>query len=524
MARRDLSTYRQVTEQIASAPDSIKAQAAQTGQRIILDSEQAKVAKATSAAQLEINDLTAKYQVKWGDDPNSETGLEEFKSDRQAILDKYGSNISPLVRNQWDATGRQLLERSDLGYQAWQLKQSMVNTKRFIEGAHDDYLQQAYLSGQAYANNPTDMSETLLAAETARSEMAKAVEGKVSAGEFEHQMRKFDGQYIKSMISGVAETNPVMALTLADSDMVKEKLDGDAEFVKFKDAIENRAIQFREIDTRREILGALKSENELFMSGRKLSYAELDRVTSNMSEDARKYFFKQYGYSSNGESGQPSVKLDKTQQALYKGELVNSIRDLSMQEEVKIEDVMDLQDAVYKGINNGSLSEKEAMTMVTSMLNPLIESRGQEVEALSSNPFFSENVGFDGLESYYDSNVRISGEDEDDPDSGLGATSLALNAANKAQMYEFYLSSLDEEINKRGLTIADLPNLEDNYEVYKKAQDSAIAKFRSKASPALTLMPFIPIEHIVMLNKNPALSPQFDEQYGPGASIRVLGQ
>jgi hypothetical protein len=227
MANRDLSTFRQVTEQVAENPSDFIAGAADFGQKLILESEQAKIPSLLSKARLEVNALANQHQIDWAHDPNNEQAQQKFDSAKNSILSKYKKEVSPLVQSQWNTKTQDIDNQLDLTYQAWQYKQSAVNTQTFIQDARENYLTGAYLDGKAYAGDPTKQLEGLINHVEALSELKDATQGKIALPDFESLTKGFDKDYMKAYLAGVAEDNPQAALSLLNNSAVDTMLDLD---------------------------------------------------------------------------------------------------------------------------------------------------------------------------------------------------------------------------------------------------------------------------------------------------------
>lgn len=227
MANRDLSTFRQVTEQVAQNPDAFIAQAADFGQRLILESEQAKLPSLLSKARLEVSALANQHQIDWAHDPNNEQAKQKFDSAKNTILAKYKKEVSPLVESQWDIKTQDIDSQLDLTYQAWQYKQSALNTQTFIQDARENYLTGAYLDGKAFAGDPTKQLEGLLNHVEALSELKDATQGKIALPDFNNLTKGFDRDYMKAYLAGVAEDNPQAAVSLLKNSAVDTMLDLD---------------------------------------------------------------------------------------------------------------------------------------------------------------------------------------------------------------------------------------------------------------------------------------------------------
>ncbi len=517
MARRDVTDFRTVVQVLAEEPDQAGVVAANLGQDIIRRSQEARIKEGLSAAMLEMNAVTDQFQKQYEGDPFSEQGLKELKEQRQAVLDTYGQNISPLFRRDWQEGAMSLSTQHDTQINAWGYKQATANTRTSITNTGKNYLNQAMIDGEAFGTGKGALVETLANFGQAKKQLEDFGTrnlGEVTTGEY---VKAFGQDWVKSFVSGVAKNNPVEALRLMDSDEVKTEIEDQADFMKFREAIETRAIKFQEVAKQQEILDVLKNENALLASGKVLSYGEITDATAGMSEGARDYFLRANGYKKDGDE-----KLSMEDKLQFKAGVYDQINQLALQENVAPADIVNLQDAIYNGMNQGALSQEEGANFLTQLLDPAIAEQEKQLGDFTGGDYnpFKENVGLEGIQKHYADSVEIKVPEGEE----VGTVSKAVNAANKAQLYDNYFSALDEQAAKRGIKIADIPNQRDSYEVYQQAQAQAIQRLQAKTTPVLKLQPAIPISAIVHLTKNPTLADKFDEKYGKGSANRILGR
>lgn len=519
MARRDINNLNTVTDVVAKEPDHLLETASALGEQIIKQSQEAKIVENMSAAQLDLGKLSDDYQTQYEGDPFNKQGLEELRSARQGVLDKYGESISPVFRRAWNENAQKISSSNESQVQAWGYKQSAVNSKTSLIAATQNHLTQAQLDGEAFGKSTAQgigSFSNFITAKQSLEEFGAAHLGETSTQEV---TKDFSEDYAKVFVSGVAHTNPVKALKMLDNEQVRSAFTKPEEFQKFRDAVETRAINVGEVAKQQEVLGVLKKENALFTGGKALSYAEIQQATAPMSEEAKKYFMKANGYSAEDADG-PAWKLDQKLQ--YKAEVYDQITKLAGKENIDPAEVVNLQSAIYKGMSKGAMTQVEGANFITQLLEPAIAGKEEQLQDFTGDTWnpFKANVGLEGIQQHFEDNIAIK------PAEGktLGPTATALNSANKAQLYENYFGALDEAANKRGIKIADIPSQNDSYEIYKQAQAEAIQKLNTRTTPVLKLQPAIPISAIVYLTKNPKAADQFDEKYGTGAANRVLGK
>jgi len=159
---RDVSNYSTVTNVEAEAPSQTMQAVAELGQGIIRQSQEAKIVENMSSAQLELNKLSHDFQTKYEGDPFNEQGLEDFRSERTAIMDRYGESISPLFKRDWQKSASNLTKQNDVSVQTWGYQQSGVNTKNSLSRSMQNYLNQAAVDGEAFGVSPSTTMDSFM--------------------------------------------------------------------------------------------------------------------------------------------------------------------------------------------------------------------------------------------------------------------------------------------------------------------------------------------------------------------------
>lgn len=225
MARRDLSTFRTVTQQVAESPDRLPIVAAEIGQKIIEQSQEAKINENFSKAQLDLSALQNQYQLENEADPMA--NIQQYRKARQKILDDYGNQISPLFRGSWNQNALKLARQNDAEQQAWGIRRARSNTVLSInESMKNSYLL-ANQNGQAFGKSANTEIESYLDFANQKQQLAEF--GVKNLGEMttKEMLLNFDKDYLKSFVSGVASSNPDKAQALLQDPRLQEQLTSD---------------------------------------------------------------------------------------------------------------------------------------------------------------------------------------------------------------------------------------------------------------------------------------------------------
>jgi len=501
MANRYINNNQTVTNVVAEAPslfDTLAPVTAEMGEDIIRKSQEAKIVENLSSAQLEIGQLSNQFQTQYEGDPFNEQGLKDFRSQRQGIIDKYGEGISPLFGRAWKDSATKLTSSNDLATQGWAYKQAEVNTKTSLINTAQNNLVKTGLDGEAFANGSMTLPEALLNIHTGLDSMRGFGNENLGATSTDAIMHDLGQDHIKTFISSVAKTNPVMALRLMENEAVKSEVTNQDEWAKFRDAVESRSIKFQEVAKQTEILDTLKRPNEMLNSGRVLSYAEILQASSGMSEESKDYFLKANGYKT-GED-----KLSASEKSQYMLDVYDEVNLLSKSDNPTVQDVAALQNKIYKGMDLGAITQDDGVSFINEIVSPLVDKQQKSLGELGDKRLFSDSLGFDGVQEFYDNNVKIkSVEGKPNTEAYKKAFNRAksVNNENRLTLYNDYMQALRTEAGSlrnekfpNGIAVGDidkLPSAQKN-KLYSEAQKTALRTYLERKHPSLKTMDDVP--------------------------------
>lgn len=451
MARRDVYTPRTVTQIVPEAIEAPVADGtlnaiADIGTEIIRAGQEAKITENFSKAQLELSQLNTQYEIDYQGDPFG--GLDKLKNERQKIYDRYGSDISPFFKKPWMDSTRELEVKNEGQTKAWAFQQTRKNTVASINRSIKNNLSQASLDGENFGNSDeTEFSSFVNFAQSKKQLMGFA-DKNLGSETATSMLEDYDEDYLKSFVSGVSESNPLKALRMMDDPKVKASFRDHKQYAKMRESVENRALNVQEINSQKEILGTLKDENSLLTRSleKPISYTELqsefDRV--DMSPASRKFFMKANGYTkADGEE-----KLSQAEQLQYKVDLYDDIAAATSDPNFTPEKIKGIQERIYNGMNRAALSEKDGIDFLNQLIGPSIEKKEEELSKFQKNNWFTDDIGFSGLQKMYGESIEIKpaeGEEE------VGPVTKAVNNENKAKLYDYYKSALQAESEPLGI-------------------------------------------------------------------------
>jgi len=504
---------------------------AKVGGEIVQQHNDARLLEASSAARLDLSKIAIEHKLKYENDPFNERGEQEFKSATNSIFQKYGGNLSPLSKRAWQSATQDLQTQISVDNQSWQYKQAAVNAKNDIIKSTRNYLNQASIDGELFGeSDETAISSfaNYMGAQKQLAEFGSKYLGEETSAQL---LDNFSQDWAKSFFSGVAKQNPVKALQALDSEQVKSSITDQEDFMKFRQAIETKAMNFQGEAIQREVLGKMKSQIELFNDNRTLSYSELRQATEGMSEPAQDYFLQRSGFKEAAtEKARKLSDVEKTQTAY---ELFSEVGKLTNQKEGVTADQVDaLQSKIFEGMNTGAISREQGQFFTESLIGPYAQKLAANLQQYSGNDLvpFNNDVGFEQVQQYFNESVVI---DEGTLTGKEKEFAKFTNAKNAYLLYNQYYDSLSKELSAIGgpsfpfgMTINDVGSLsrKERNNLFARAQKDALDVVGTNNIEKRKTVSSIQLAHIQKLKENPELAPKFDEVYGTGSANRVLGK
>lgn len=483
MAQRNIENFREVTTQAADKPNEFVAMGAELGQKLIIQGQEAQMTKDISAASLELNQLSNDYRIKYEGDPTA--GIQEYREARNAIFEKYGENVSPLLKGAWNESVNKLTASNDAKQEGWAYEQSYKNKVTYTNKTMENYLSQASLDGQSFGSNETTAVEAFtnygLAQQQLEEYGTKNLGSETTAG----MLEGFEGDYIKTFVSGAIETNPERGLKLLEDERVQQSMKPQ-EWLKFKSAAESRAKQVYKNQQQGSVLAGIKSASAIAASGGKMGYAALQQA--DLSDEAREYFETLNGFTGSGKRGGYSAE-DK---AALKMGVFNAVASLQKEEDVDAGSVRVVQDAIFKGMNKGAFGQEEGLDLIKQIVDPLVDGKEKAMGDYGTYHPFADSIGFDGVEEFYEDNVKLKPTEKMTP-----TTKKAIETQNvmaQANLYDTYYGTLRAKAELAGIPVADVPKLPrvQREKIYSEAQSEAQNIFLKNKFPAMRTLPDTP--------------------------------
>jgi hypothetical protein len=396
MAQRDINNFREVTQVVAKNPNTLLSAGAEIGAEIMRQGQEARINENLSKAQIDLSALETKYQTDFESDPLG--GMEEYKQNRQAIFDGLGEQISPLYRKYWNDATRKITLQNDATQQGWALKQTRVNTVKAVNQSMKNNFLQANIDGQKFGKS--DESEIGAYINFENSKSALAAFGNKNLGETTtgEMLSDYGKDYVKSFISGVADSNPEKAAQLLASDQVKGMFKSDE-----IDTMENVV---RKSAKRKEI-GSLWDEMQ-----------NEDKATEIVSNEEGDYFSKRLEIDTMEMKGQISTttaekarrvltsqkNVDNVTSTPAMAEIVNQMYDLNAVADTSSEDylngVQNIRNRILTDQEKGKLTPQDAQKL-NGQLRTLTAQRTAQATQSVAMGFYESNQKFNSLPPEY---------------------------------------------------------------------------------------------------------------------------
>ena len=243
MANREIGSIRTVIQQVAdTSGEAMAAQIAQMGTKVIAQHQEALSNERFSDAQLQLQKMDIQYQKDWEHDPLNPEALNKYRTARKGVIDSLGKDISPFFKKPWEDSTRELTKKADIQLEMWGINQTRKNTVRAVNQSIKNNLSQATMDGQNWGKSEQTDAATLLNFAQSRERLAGYAGKHLGPNESSDLLESYGDDYLKSVISGVSETNPIKALKLMDDERIANGFKDKQQYLKMKDAVEDTNI------------------------------------------------------------------------------------------------------------------------------------------------------------------------------------------------------------------------------------------------------------------------------------------
>lgn len=223
MANRDLDftpTVNTVTPALPAAP--LELAIASAADKAAEDSAQSKLLLGASQAQVAFKKLDMDFRTKYADDPTNAEGIQALSESRQQVVDSLGESVPSFAMRSWSTKTTELATASQVGNEAWAYKQQKTNTVKNVNSSIALQLQQANQTGIELGQSDVMDVNALTGYLGARSNIEQFGSAVLGGEQTQTMLKNFNKDYVKSLIAGVAESNPARAAGLLETPELKE--------------------------------------------------------------------------------------------------------------------------------------------------------------------------------------------------------------------------------------------------------------------------------------------------------------
>ena len=214
---RDLSTFSSVN-QVVSDPSTLENAvnaAAEFGKQVIETSQKAKVAEGISNSQVELMRLNQEVKTKF--ESNPEQARDFYTQKRRAIFEKNGKSVSPIFRNQYTQSAKNLEQNDNVAFESWVIRQSQKNTVNSVNQSIKNNLDMAFQQGYEFGESGEGDISLLLNYDNVREPLTQFASQNLGSETSQELLENFDRDYVKQMIDGLSRSNPFKAAEIIES-------------------------------------------------------------------------------------------------------------------------------------------------------------------------------------------------------------------------------------------------------------------------------------------------------------------
>lgn len=488
--------YQQVTQVAPEDTTNIYEKAAgtlfETGQKIAYQSANAKMTNTLAQTQLKLSELTNQFRIDSSGNPDWKN--PDFVAKRNDLFNQMQKQVSPLVKSDFNLKLKELEANNDMSNQAWSIKQNKENTIYSLQNTMKTMNQSAYLAGatagETGSYNYLDLKKNWDFSINNLSSSARSVLGETDT------LKSLDNaksDAIREFASGMMYNNPAKAIEFLNREDVANDINNPEVHLKLKEAAFNRLNRIDEIKVQKEALVDINSENSIILRSQteNIPFDELQQFleTGNHSQDFKSLVMKMNGWSAEK---QPELTPEA------KNEFKSKIYDMLSSEDIKKspEGLKSLQSFIVKGLNNGSLVQDEANSLINQVLEPMAELYTDKVDKFDQTSLFSDDFGFSQLEDFIGKKPSLPAGLETDKQKANVKNIRDINYnKKKVQLYDYYFNALNDEAVKRNVSLMDLANKGspiEKAEVYNAAATKAIEMSKKAQYPVFNKLEGMP--------------------------------
>ncbi len=181
--------------------------AAKTYKRQLVEQQRVKIDTESTKARVEIDNLVNQWQLQNQSRPDDPEARAQLKSDIQDILNRYGSQIDPVAKIDWDRTAGKLSSAYELGMNTWARNQRAENVKLDVAENINANLTLARNSGRS-GNLDAGLSDYI----NSYHQLYNYASRNMGETEARKLLLDYEEEFMGSFITGLSETDPQAAM------------------------------------------------------------------------------------------------------------------------------------------------------------------------------------------------------------------------------------------------------------------------------------------------------------------------
>lgn len=181
--------------------------AAKTYKRQLVEQQRVKIDTESTKARVEIDNLVNQWQLQNQSRPDDPEARAQLKSDIQDILNRYGNQIDPVAKMDWDRTAGKLSSAYELGMNTWARNQRAENVKLDVAENINANLTLARNSGRS-GNLDAGLSDYI----NSYHQLYNYASRNMGETEARKLLLDYEEEFMGSFITGLSETDPQAAM------------------------------------------------------------------------------------------------------------------------------------------------------------------------------------------------------------------------------------------------------------------------------------------------------------------------
>lgn len=419
----------------------------------LLEQQKVKIDTNATKARVEADKFVQDMRIKYQATPDSQEMKQEMQQGLSDIWDRYGADIDPIAKGEWDSTVVKLNGAYDIANNQWALKQREENTTLDVAENMNTNFQLAKSAGRQ-GNIAGALADYANSYEQLYAYAAK----NMGATEARKLLKDYEEDYKTNFVYGLAESNPQAAINL-----LKDK--NFAAGFKNKDTYDMMTKIVNKQHAQQEFnLKVMRYNNErnLALKLDELEPSEALQVLDENEENISKKYYK-----AKKKALLSSLGITAETQADEAADVMLDIAGLNKEDTVEY----------YKGTNNilTKIEEKYSQGLISTtdrkrLVNAVYKAQGRNIETLKD-----DNSGW-----WWDFTYKDASEYIKDNYSGRDGNQLMLNYFREVEENDYSNEQkkqiLDGLIQKSNLNELNAPTFNSVEDFQQAAEKGKIKK------------------------------------------------